>query len=172
MSDAKFVATLNPGPEEVIQPFLDLVNELNVTYGVIGGWAIAAYTPAMLHLDLDVVMAAEHLEEFNQLARNIFYVKEFPSHFDLHRAESDFFIQIHTDSGLQNLLAETDIRTVWGYELSVISLPMLLTSKVQAHSNLSRPRSQRYKDLADVFLLLEAFPEAETHVPESIRQLP
>jgi hypothetical protein len=63
--------------------------------------------------------------------------------------------------------AET--RDVLGYEMKVAKLGDVLQGKVWAYMDKERRKSKRQKDLADILRILEAYPDFEEALPETLR---
>ena len=53
--------------------------------------------------------------------------------------------------------------------MKVASLEDVLQSKIWAYSDEERRKSKRQKDLADIFRLVESYPDLKELLPESIR---
>ena len=61
--------SLANGKEDVLQQFLDLLNELEIDYCVIGGLAVNAYVEPVVSLDLDIVVAADAIDKLSKAAK-------------------------------------------------------------------------------------------------------
>lgn len=58
-----------------------------------------------------------------------------------------------------------------GYKMKVATLEDVLQGKVWAYSDKERRNSKRQKDLADIFRLIEAYPNLKNLLPESLKNL-
>src|SRR5262245_1805795 len=158
MTKKLFMARLANGKADVLQQFLDLMKELELDYCVIGGLAVNAYVEPVVSLDLDLVVAASHLDKLSKAARKIFTVKRFPHSLNLKRSQSDLRIQLQTDPRYQNFIRRGAYKKVMGYRMRVAAVEDVLQGKIWAFSDEQRRQSKRQKDLADIFRLLEAYP--------------
>lgn len=157
------------GTVDVLQQFLNLMRDVGAAYCVIGGLAVNAYVEPVVSLDLDIVAAADVLDALSGAAERIFTVKQFPHSLNLKSLHSDLRIQLQTDPRYQPFIARATTRKVLGYEMRVAALEDVLQGKVWAYSDAQRRRSKRHKDLADIFRLVEAYPQLDDLLPESIR---
>ena len=159
------------GQLDIIQQFLDLLQELHIHYCLIGGLAVNAYVEPVVSLDVDLVIAAEQQDLLVRAAEQMFTVKRFPHSVNLNHAESDVRIQIQTDTRYQAFLTHITTQDVMGYEMMVAALENVLQGKIWAYSDPQRRASKRQKDLADIFRLVEAYPELQALLPDTIRRL-
>ena len=56
-----------------------------------------------------------------------------------------------------------------GYKMKVASLRDVFQGKIWAYSDEQRRKSKRQKDLADIYRLIEAYPQLKEKLPESIK---
>lgn len=170
MTRKEFINSLGKSKEDVLQQLLDLLKEMNVDYCLVGGLAVNAYVEPVVSLDLDLVISASVTDEFLERAREIFKMEEFPHSLNLSTSKSDFRIQIQTDERYQDFISRAREKEVMGYEMKVAAIEDVLQGKVWAYLDEQRRGSKRQKDLADIFRLVEAYPQLKDLLPESIRK--
>lgn len=61
-------------------------------------------------------------------------------------------------------------RKILGYEMYVASIDDVLQGKVWSYSDDSKKKGKRQKDLADIFRIVETFPDMIKQLPDNIRQ--
>jgi hypothetical protein len=57
-----------------------------------------------------------------------------------------------------------------GYKMKVARLEDVLQGKVWAYMDKTRRKSKRQKDLADIFRIIERYPQLEETLPQSLRE--
>jgi hypothetical protein len=171
MTKKTFMNCVANGEKDILQQFLDLLNETETAYCVIGGLAVNAYAEPVVSLDLDIVIAANSVDKLIRAAEKIFAVKEFPHSLNLKSPHSDLRIQIQTDSRYQSFVSRAEIRDVMGYEMKVALLEDVMQGKIWAYSDEERRKSKRQKDLADIFRMAEAYPHLNDLLPEPLRSM-
>jgi hypothetical protein len=57
-----------------------------------------------------------------------------------------------------------------GYKMKVARLEDVLQDKVWAYMDKTRRKSKRQKDLADIFRIIERYPQLEETLPQNIRE--
>lgn len=82
---------------------------------------------------------------------------------------SDLRIQIQTDPRYEGFLSASQDKTVLGYGMKVARLEDVLQGKVWAYMDKTRRKSKRQKDLADILRIIEAHPQLEASLPQSLR---
>lgn len=171
MNEKEFMNSVANGQRDVLQQFLDLLNDLEIVYCVIGGLAVNAYVEPVVSLDLDIVVVADALDRLIEAAGRIFTVKKFPHSVNLKSQYSDLRIQLQTDPRYQAFVSDASSRKVLGYEMQVAALEDVLRGKIWAYSDEQRRRSKRQKDLTDIFRLVESYPHLEALLPEPIKTI-
>ncbi len=58
-----------------------------------------------------------------------------------------------------------------GYSMKAATVEDVLQGKIWAYIDEQRRKSKRQKDLADIFRLVEAYPDLNDLLPESIRKI-
>jgi hypothetical protein len=148
MTKKTFMNCVANGQTDILQQFLDLLNETKTAYCIIGGLAVNAYAEPVVSLDLDVVIAADSSDKLIRSAEKLFAIKEFPHRLNLNSPQSDLRIQIQTDPRYQAFVSRAEIRDVMGYEMKVALLEDVLQGKIWAYSDEQTRKSKRQKDLA------------------------
>lgn len=157
------------GEEDVLQQFLDLLNRLEIDYCAIGGLAVNTYVEPVVSLDLDIIVAADDLDKLCKTAEKIFTIQTFEYSVNLKSSKSDLRIQLQTDPNYQDFINNATVRNVMGYEMKVAALEDVLRGKIWVYSDESRRKSKRQKDLADIYRLIEAYPNLRALLPDSIK---
>lgn len=171
MTEKTFFNSVTNGKEDVLQSFLNVLQELNINYCVIGGLAVNAYAEPVVSLDMDIVVALESKEKLLEAVKDRFVMEAFEHSVNLTSDRSDVRIQIQTDPRYQDFIARASPRQLLGYTLSVASLEDVLTGKTWAYLDETRRKSKRQKDLADIFRMIETHPYLKDKLPDSIRAL-
>lgn len=92
--------SVSHGQEEILQQFLDLLDEMNIECCVIGGLAVNAYVERLVSLDVDVVVAAQATESLLKSAAEMFRIEKFAYRANLASRKSDLRIQLQTESAV------------------------------------------------------------------------
>lgn len=169
MTKKEFMNSVSNGQEDVLQKFLDLLQEKKIDYCVIGGLAVNAYVDPVVSLDLGIVVVADAIEELTKEIKKIFTIERFPHSLNLSSPKSDLRIQLQTDLRYQAFIPPSTAREVMGYKMKVATLEDVLQGKIWAYSDKERRKSKRQKDLADIFRLIEAYPNLRNLLPESLK---
>jgi hypothetical protein len=152
----------------LLEQLITLLTEHEIEYCVIGGQAVNAYVEPLVSLDLDLVVAVDHLDQVKELLPQSFQVKSFPHSLNVSLPGSDLRVQIQTDPRYATFPGRATLRNVLGRMLPVASLEDVLQGKVWAAQDPARRSSKRQKDLADIARLLEAYPELREQVPAEL----
>ena len=169
MTEKTFINSLAHDQADIIQQFIDLLNDLEITYCVIGGLAVNAYVEPVVSLDLDVVVIADGIDTLKKAAETMFSVKTFLHSVNLSSPQSDLRIQLQTDPRYQSFIGHAIDKNVMGYAMKVAALEDVLQGKLWAYSDEQRRKSKRQKDLADIFRMVETYPYLEDLLPEAIK---
>ncbi len=170
MNEREFTNKVTNSQEDFLQDFLDLLDERDAPFCVIGGLAVNAYAEPVVSLDLDLVVTSDRVDELVEILRQRFTVHRFPHSINVSSPSSDLRIQLQTDPNYQNFVARASRRMVLGYEVSVAALEDVLQGKVWAFSDPTRRPSKRQKDLADIMRLVETHPHLIALLPEPLRE--
>jgi hypothetical protein len=170
MNEREFTNRVTNSQEDFLQDFLDLLEERDAPFCVIGGLAVNAYAEPVVSLDLDLVVIADRVDELVEVLGQRFTIHEFPHSINVSSPSSDLRIQLQTDPKYQSFVARASQRMVLGYEVSVAALEDVLQGKVWAYSDPARRSSKRQKDLADIMRLVETHPHLIALLPEPLRE--
>ena len=171
MTKKEFMNLIANGQEDIIQQLLDLLNKIKIDYCVIGGLAVNAYVEPVVSLDLVLVIVAESLNKMIQAVGKLFNVEKFTHSINLSSSKSDLRIQLQTDLRYQAFIPRSSLKNVMGYKMKVATIEDILQGKIWAYTDEQRRKSKRQKDLADIFRLIESYPNLKDLLPESIRKL-
>ena len=172
MTSKEFLNNLANREKDILQQMLDILAERESRYCVIGGLAVNAYAEPVVSLDLDIVVAADGVEQIcRTAAAKGLKIERFEHSVNLSSTESDLRIQIQTDPRYQSFIAKAAQKIVLGYSMNVAALEDVLQGKIWDYSDQQRRKSKRQKDLADIIRLVESYPELEGRVPSEIRNL-
>ena len=169
MNEKDFANRVTNSRSDFLQEFLDILEENQVPFCVIGGLAVNAYAEPVVSLDLDLIVVSERLDELVAILENRFIVKKYPHSINLSSPYSDLRIQIQTDARYQAFLTCSSRKTVLGYDIPVAALEDVFQGKIWAFSDPTRRPSKRQKDWADIMRLAETYPHLVSLLPNSLR---
>ena len=171
MTGKEFINSLANGKSDIIQLLLDILSETDSRYCLIGGLAVNAYTEPVVSLDLDIVASNENIQDIRNAAieKNM-NVEEFSHSINLSSIDSDLRIQLQTDSRYQKFVLAAQDKEVLGYKMKVARVEDVLQGKVWAYMDKERRKSKRQKDLADIFRIIEKFPQLKSLLPQNIQE--
>ena len=171
MTGKEFINRMANGKSDIIQVFLDILSKTGSRYCLIGGLAVNAYVEPVVSLDMDVVAANEDVSAICKAAKEQgLKIEQFEHSVNLTSANSDLRIQLQSDPRYQKFISNADGRNVLGYTIRVARIEDVLQGKVWAYSDKTRRKSKRQKDLADIFRIIEKFPQLEASLPQTIRE--
>ncbi len=171
MTGKEFINRMANGKSDIIQVFLDILSQTGSQYCLIGGLAVNAYAEPVVSLDMDVVAAVEDVEAICKAAKERgLKIEKFEHSVNITSPKSDLRIQLQQDQRYQKFLSNADGRNVLGYTMRVARIEDVLQGKVWAYSDKTRRKSKRQKDLADIFRIVEKFPQLQASLPQSIRE--
>ena len=178
MNEREFTNKVTNSQKDFLQDFLDLLEERDAPFCVIGGLAVNAYAEPVVSLDLDLVVTSDRMDEMVEALGQRFTIHRFPHSINVSSPSSDLRIQLQTDPNYQNFVARASQRMVLGYAVSVAALEDVLQGKVWAFSDPTRrpfgyaqdKPSKRQKDLADIMRLVETHPHLIALLPEPLRE--
>ena len=169
MTGKTFLNSVANGKKDIVRVLLSILHQTGSDYCVIGGLGVNAYAEPVVSLDLDLVVASDHIPDIRSVAgAKGMKVEEFEHSINLSISGSDLRIQLQTDARYQDFLSHREQRDVLGYSMSVASLPDILRGKVWAYSDKARRQSKRQKDLSDIMRLVEAHPKLLDQLPPEI----
>lgn len=168
MEELDFWKTVTVDHADFLAQLVNMLNENKISYCVIGGVAVNAYSDPVLTLDLDLVIAVEELGRAENLLTREFTVKRFPHSLDIESPNSRLRVQIQLDPRYADFVTRATQQEVLNLVLPVASPIDLLRGKVWAFQDNTRRASKRQKDLADIARMLEEFPNLRDSVPPEI----
>lgn len=171
MTAKTFMNCLMNGQADIVRNFLDMLDLLKIDHCLIGGLAVNAYAEPVVSLDMDLIIIANAVDRLIQAAQKAYTIKEFPHSLNLKSPLSDLRIQIQTDTRYQAFISNAVIRNVMGYDIKVASLEDVLQGKIWAYADEQRRKSKRHKDLADIFRLIETYPDLKKRLPEFLKTM-
>lgn len=170
MKGKEFVNLVTNGKSDIIQTLLDILAETGSRYCLIGGLAVNAYVEPVVSLYLDIVAEVEDVKTISKVAKERgFRIERFEHSVNLTTEASDLRIQFQTDLRYQGFISDAETRDVLGYRMKVAKLEDVLRGKVWAYMDKERRKSKRQKDLADILRIIEAYPEFEKALPQSLQ---
>ena len=155
---------------DFFQEFIDLLNKWKLDYCIIGGLAVNAYAEPTVTLDLDVVVVTKQLDNFIDILKKKYKVKEYEHSINVSSPTSDLRIQIQTDRQYQRFIKRAKVGNILGYSVMVALIEDLLQGKIWAYLDSTRRMSKRQKDLVDIIRLTEVKPELESQLPDEIQK--
>jgi hypothetical protein len=171
MIGKEFLNSLAKGQPDIIQILLSIITETGFPYCVIGGFAVNAYVEPVVSLDINIVIAIKNVEPTCRTAeRRGLKVEQFELSVNISRPQSDLRIQLQTDPRYQEFIPRAELKEVLGYKMYVASLDDVLRGKVWAYADLTRRRSKRQKDLADILRIIEIYPKLKTKLPPNLQE--
>ena len=171
MTGKEFVNRMAGGKSDIIQIFLDILSKTGSRYCLIGGLAVNAYVEPVVSLDLDIVAAVEDIGAICRAAKECgLKIEEFEHSLNITSSDSDLRIQLQADLRYQRFVSTAQDRNVLGYTMRVARIEDVLEGKVWAYMDKTRRKSKRQKDLADIFRIVEKFPQFEASLPQTIRE--
>ena len=153
---------------DFLDELIDLLRSHDIQFCVIGGQGVNAYADPLISLDLDLVVAAQQIEEVESLLRDRFRLQRFPHSLNISAPGSNLRVQIQTDPRYSGFTDCAGTRDVLGFDLPVARIEDVLQGKVWAATDPTRRASKRRKDLLDIERLIEAHPELHQLVPAEI----
>lgn len=120
---------------------------------------------------MEIVAAEENIKDIVKLAKeNNLKVEDFEHSVNISSLDSDLRIQLHTDPRYQEFISDTEDKEVLGYRIKVARLEDVLQGKIWAYMDKNRRKSKRQKDLADIFRMIEKYPQLKSSLPNNIQE--
>ena len=160
--------TMISDPPGLLDQATRLLSENNIPFCVIGGQAVSSYVEPVISLDLDLVVPQERLTETEHLLQRYFQVRRFKPFFSISLGNSDFRVQIQSETRYDGFIERAAPRRVLGLMLPVASLRDVFLSKVWAAQDTVRRTSKRQKDLADIARILDVYPHLRDALPADL----
>ena len=105
MNEREFTNKVTNSQEDFLQDFLDLLEERDMPFCVIGGLAVNAYAEPVVSLNLDLVVISDQMDELVGVLGQRFSVQRFPHRINVSSPSSDLRIQIQTGPKYQGFIA-------------------------------------------------------------------
>ena len=150
---------------------MKLLNDNEIDYCIIGGLGVNAYVEPVVSLDIDIVVVADAIEQLLIKAEKYFKIERFPHSINLNTAKSDLRIQIQSDLRYQKFIPGSVKMDVVGYDMKAAAVDDILTGKLWAYMDKEMRKSKRQKDLADIFRIIEKYPELNKLIPDSMEHI-
>jgi hypothetical protein len=171
MTGKEFINCLANGKSDIIQTLLDILSKTGSRYCLIGDLAVNAYVEPLVSLDLDIVPVAKDIGTICKKAKERgLKVEQFEHSVNITSESSDLRIQLQADPRYQRFISFAEDRDMLGYRMKVARLEDVLQGKVWAYMDKTRRKSKRQKDLADIFRIIEKYPQLEETLPQTIRE--
>lgn len=171
MTGKEFINCLANGKSDIIQILLDILTKTGSRYCLIGGLAVNAYVEPVVSLDLDIVAAVEGIGAICRAAKEQgLKVEQFEHSVNITSNSSDLRIRLQADPRYQRFVSIAEDRNVLGYRMKVARLEDVLQGKVWAYMDKTRRKSKRQKDLADIFRIIETYPQLEETLLQILRE--
>jgi hypothetical protein len=171
MTGKEFINCLANGTSDIIQTLLDILSKTGSRYCLIGDLAVNAYVEPLVSLDLDIVPVAKDIGTICKKAKERgLKVEQFEHSVNITSESSDLRIQLQADPRYQRFISFAEDRDMLGYRMKVARLEDVLQGKVWAYMDKTRRKSKRQKDLADIFRIIEKYPQLEETLPQTIRE--
>jgi hypothetical protein len=154
--------------DNLLEQFLEFMQESGVRFCLIGGTGVNAYAYPVVTEDLDIVVAADQIGKLERSLAQRFRVRRFPHSINVSSPDSKLQIQIQTDERYFEFLERATVRDVMDFQLPVARIDDLLRGKIWAAMDSSRRPSKQLKDLSDIARILEVAPELRSEVPLEI----
>ncbi len=113
MTKKEFVNRVTNQKRDLVAEFVKILQAKKIPFCIIGGLAANAYAEPVVSLDLDVVIAAEMIDDLLCVLPKRFKIKKFPNRINISAPFSDLRIQIQTDSRYQKFIAGAVKKTFW-----------------------------------------------------------
>jgi hypothetical protein len=170
MTGKEFLNSVAKGKSDIIQLLLDILAETGSKYCLIGGLAVNAYVEPVVSLDLDIVAAVEDVDTICLAAEEHgLKVERFEHSVNITSKGSDLRIQLQEDPRYQKFVSGATDRSVLGYTMKVARVEDVLAGKIWAYTDETQQKSKRQKDLADIFRIIEKFPQLKETLPQAVR---
>lgn len=170
MTTKEFVKIIARQKKDLLGDFVGILRKKKIRFCVIGGLAVNAYAEPVVSLDLDVVIAAEKIEDLISALKAKYKVEKFANSVNISSLYSDLRIQLQTDLRYQDFIKQAVVKEILGYRLPAALIEDVLKGKIWAAQDEKRRQSKRQKDLADILRLVETMPRLMKLIPEDLKK--
>lgn len=168
MRAAAFFRTVTADHTDLLGRVVGSLRGAAIPFCVVGGQAVNAYAEPLVSLDLDLVIAADRIEEALAAIGPDIRVERFEHSVNLASSGSDLRVQIQTDGRYAWFVERASTREILGHLLPVAAVEDVLQGKIWAAQDPGRRSSKRQKDMADIARLIEAYPDLRERVPREL----
>jgi hypothetical protein len=167
MTQKEFLNKVANGKRDLLQEFIDILEQHHLPYCIIGGLAVNAYADPVV--SLDIVVATEKHEELKKFLPSDVSVKQERHSINISSKLSELRIQIRTDHRYQEFINRASQKNVLGYTMLVATPEDVIQGKAWAYQDIERRPSKRQKDLADIMRLVEVNPSLIRVLPTDLQ---
>ncbi|MEW6557218.1 MAG: hypothetical protein AB1349_07680 [Elusimicrobiota bacterium] len=155
MTEKEFFNKVSNSKTDFLQEFINLLKKEKVTFCVIGGLGVNAYTEPVVTMDCDLVIAPSSVNKIIPEIKRHWEIKKFKHSVYVYSKKSDLRIQLQTAPELQKCLKNATEKNVLGYKLPVASIEDIFESKIASALEPERRESKRRKDQSDILRMIE-----------------
>lgn len=168
MRARQFWKTVTADGTNFLDRLIAILAAHDIRYCVIGGQGVNAYADPVVSLDLDLVVAVDHLVAAERVLGEEFTVERFAHSVNVSEPGSDLRVQLQRDPRYFPFVDRATTHEILGVPLPVARIEDVLQGKIWAALDSERRPSKRQKDLADIARLLEAKPALRASVPADL----
>jgi hypothetical protein len=168
----KFYDWQTSGGTDDVMRLVDCLERSDIQWCAIGGIAVNHWAEEpMVTQDVDLVVAAESVEESVKMLEKAGFKSERFSWSINFRGHSKVSIQLSTEKSYQEFPSRATAADVHGILMRVASLEDTLEGKIRAWKDPSRRQSKKLKDLGDIARLIESHSYLWKTLPEELQSL-
>ena len=172
MTPKKFYDWQTSGGTDDVMRLVDCLERSDIQWCAIGGIAVNHWAEEpMVTQDVDLVVAAESVEESVKMLEKAGFKSERFSWSINFRGHSKVSIQLSTEKSYQEFPSRATAADVHGILMRVASLEDTLEGKIRAWKDPSRRQSKKLKDLGDIARLIESHSHLWKTLPEELQSL-
>ena len=168
MQAYEYWKTVAEDKANLLDQLFALLDQNHIRYCVIGGQAVNAYADPVVSLDLDLVIAADRIDDILAAMPADIRIERFAHSVNVSQPGSELRIQFQLDPRYAAFLSRGAVRPVLGTPMRVAAVEDVLAGKIWAAEDPERRASKRQKDLADIARLIERHPELRLRVPQPL----
>lgn len=152
MKAADFYRAVTKDRDDVLGRLLTLLEDEQIPHCFVGAVAVNAYVEPLVGLDVEIVIARNAMDRFQQLIR------------DLSGLDSALRLRFETDERFERFISRSRPREVFGRTMCVASVDDVLQGLIWAAADPNRTESQRRMDRLGIARVVEAFPHLRVRV--------
>ena len=172
MTPKKFYDWQTSGGTDDVMRLVDCLERSDIQWCAIGGIAVNHWAEEpMVTQDVDLVVAAESVEESVKMLEKAGFKSERFSWSINFRGHSKVSIQLSTEKSYLEFPSRATAADVHGILMRVASLEDTLEGKIRAWKDPSRRQSKKLKDLGDIARLIESHSHLWKTLPEELQSL-